>query len=173
MESTILIYIIIAAFVIWVLFIRKITPENKTDEQLQWLYERASSNFMRTLESSKEFELIINEMEKRGLLNKKDQAPNTLSKDSQMRLDEATKLFEESGTQEQLKKLFSSGAPERLIHKVLEIAVVKNITQEEASTYLNELFDTFYHKHKNAGLSDNEADQLALNEVLAMKINKT
>ena len=68
METSTIIYILIGVFIIWVLFIRRINPSNKTDAQLIWMHDRAHRNFMLTLKPSKEFELINEEMEKRGLL---------------------------------------------------------------------------------------------------------
>lgn len=173
METSTIIYILIGAFIIWVLFIRQINPSNKTDAQLIWMHDRAHRNFMRTLKPSKELELINEEMKKRGLLENTDLTSNSLNKEEQRQLDEANRIFEESGMQEQMKQLFASGNHEKMINKVLETAITRNTTQEEASNYLNNLFNEASKKHQESGLSEEEADQLALSEVYSVEIKNT
>lgn len=67
MEGSTIITIGVIAFFVWVLFFRKINPSNKTDAQLQWMYDLAMRNWD-PLKKNENLELIRAEMEKRGLL---------------------------------------------------------------------------------------------------------
>ena len=162
--STIVI-IVISVIVIWALFFRKINPSSKTDSQLWTLYTMARPG-------TEQLELIEKEMEKRGLINASANMENSinLSPRGQQKLDEANKLFEESGMQAEMQKMLSSEIPEKIFNKTLEIAKIRGVTEVEASTYFNELFEMASEKYKNMGLSQLEIDEKALNEVLGARI---
>ena len=155
----IIIYILIGIFVFWALFIREINPSNKTDEQL-WKMLRISRP------GSKESNLIMAEMEKRGLMG--SNSTSSLSPSDQKALDEANKIFEESGMKDQIQELFASDIPNQLIAKSVEIAQAKNISEKEASKHISALFDEISQKYKNNGFSQNEADDKALQDILSL-----
>lgn len=171
MDGSTIIIILVVAFVIWVLFFRKINPSNKTDAQLQWMYNMAMRSWD-PMKKNESLELIEAEMKKRGLLgdNKPGQHDNTLIPSEQKKLDEAIKLFEESGMQAEMQKMFASGIPEKIFNKTIEIARIRGISERDASSYFNELFEAASRKYKNMGLSQNEADEKALVEVLATEV---
>ena len=158
MEGTAIIFIVIGAFVIWVLFFRQINPSNKTDNQLWTLYRIARPG-------TKELDLIQEEMERRGLLG--DPSKTNLSQEDIKSVAEASKAFEESGMQAEMQKMFSSGIPEKIYKKTIEISQSKGIPEHEASSLFNEAFETASLKYKEMGLSHNEADEKALNDTLA------
>lgn len=165
MESSTIVIVVISVIVIWALFFRKISPSSKTDSQLWMLYKIARPG-------SEQFDLIEKEMEKRGLINAGANlgSPINLSHNDQQKLDEANKLFEESGMQAEMQKMLSSEIPEKIFNKTLEIAKIKGVTEVEASTYFNELFEAASEKYKNMGLSQLDIDERALNKVLGAKI---
>ena len=78
MEGSTIITIAVVAFFVWVLFFRKINPSNKTDAQLQWMYDLA----MRTwdpLKKNENLEQIKKKKKKRGLLGTKPTSQTNLS----------------------------------------------------------------------------------------------
>ena len=164
MDGSAIIFIVIGAIVIWVLFFRQINPSNKTDDQLWTLYRMARSG-------SKELDLIHEEMERRGLLG--DPTKTNLSQEGIKSVAEAHKKFEESGMQAEMQKMFESSIPEQMFNKVVEISKIKGIPEHEASTYFNGLFEKASLKYKNSGLSQNEADEKGMIEALATEIKKT
>ncbi len=67
-------------------------------------------------------------------------------------------------------KMMSSGVTEKIYKKTMDIARIKKISPEAASTYFQELFARASQKYIDAGLPEHEADQKALDEVLALGI---
>lgn len=173
MEGSTLIIIITAVFVIWALFFRKINPSNKTDSQLKWMYDLAMKNWD-PLKRDENLELIQAEMKKRGLLGDSSLSSGKthLSASEQKKLDEANKLFKKSGMQAEVQKMFAAGIPEKIFNKTIEIAKIRGILEQEASMFFNEIFEAASLKYKNMGLSQDEADEKALNDALSTEIKK-
>jgi hypothetical protein len=168
--------IIIVAVIIVLVFLlsRNVNPATKTDEQLIMLYERANKNYMQTLQYSKDFELLGDEMRKRGLLPDTSLLPknNPLHSSDKAKVEKAIKQAEESGMVAQMQEVLEAEIPQKIFSKTIEIAKVKGITEEEASNYFNELFEKASLKYKNMGLSEIEADKKALFEVLAIEVEE-
>ena len=147
MDSSTLIYIVIGAFIIWVLFIREINPSNKTDAQLKWMHERASRNFMRTLKPSKELELISEEMEKRGFLN---QSPQSL--DTKDMFPNLTGI----------KRMVTQNVLDQMTTKANKISREKNISQQEALIFVDKLVTERTQAYLQDGLSEDIALKKAM-----------
>ncbi len=78
MDQSTIVTIAIIAFIIWVLFFRKINPSNKTDAQLQLMHDMAMKNWD-PLKYNENLSLIQAEMKKRGLFGEHKQTePSTL-----------------------------------------------------------------------------------------------
>lgn len=168
MEGTTIVFIIVAAFVVWLLFIRQINTSNKTDDQLKALYDMAINNFMhREFKYSKELDLLHAEMEKRGLLKEmQDSDLCALTTADRQNVASAIKQMENNGSIEAMQEMFDAGIPERISMKIQEIARIKNVSEADPLNAFQEMFDSISMKYKNDGLSEMEADAKALRDVL-------
>lgn len=75
--------------------------------------------------------------------------------------------------QRKVKDVMTSGLPERIHQKIRDIAFIKDLSPEEASAHFQELFTAASKKYMASGLSEREADQKAVEEVLALEISVT
>lgn len=71
------------------------------------------------------------------------------------------------------RQALASGAGEKIVNKVLEIARIKGISNEEASKHFQDLLAKSTENFKKLGLSDYEADQKAFKEILDRDITRT
>ena len=69
-----------------------------------------------------------------------------------------------------MKEMMAAGVPEKFYEKTLEIARIKRLSPEDASSYFQDLFTKASEKYKAAGLSENESDEKALEDVLSLDI---
>jgi len=148
MDLSIVVTIVVIAFIIWVLFLREINPSNKTDAQLKWMEEKYLKIFD-PLKENKELRLVQAEIKKR----------------------ESSPKFPENKIAE-VKEMLASDIPERIFNKTIETSKIKGISEQDASTYFNQIFEEASLTHKKAGLSQDEADEKALKEVLNVNISK-
>jgi len=148
MDLSVVITIVAIAFIIWVLFLREINPSNKTDAQLKWMEEKYLKIFD-PLKENKELRLVQEEIKKR----------------------ESSPKFPENKMAE-VKEMLASDMPERIFNKTIEISKIKGISEQDASTYFNKIFEEASLAHKKAGLSQDDADEKALKEVLNVNISK-
>jgi hypothetical protein len=164
----IVIGIVIAGVVIWALFIRDINPSNKSDEQLRFMYEKASNQFVRNPSYSRQLEILTDEMEKRGLFDTGTHSSNTENKGSEVlegNHNHASVLRANRDT-ERSDPINEAEISKRVYVKSMKLCSVKNINHEEAESLILECRNTFMQKYIDNGLDADDAAKRALLDAL-------
>ncbi|TAJ91800.1 MAG: hypothetical protein EPO31_13920 [Gammaproteobacteria bacterium] len=71
-----------------------------------------------------------------------------------------------------MREVMDSDLPGKIQDKIMKIAFIKNISPEEASNLFQELFSKASKKFMSSGLSEEEADEKAVNEILSLEITE-